>query len=116
MSKNTSLGMEENIESALSYVLGPLTGIVLLVLEKENKNVRFHAMQSTIFIGGLLILNFVLSLFRWIPLLGWLFGLINWALGIVIIVAIVYLAYMAYQGKIFKIPYIGETIWHNINK
>lgn len=44
----TALGIDENIEGLLCYVLGFLTGILFLVLEKDNKFVRFHAMQSIV--------------------------------------------------------------------
>jgi len=48
MGEKTSLGLDENIEGALCYVLGWLTGIVFFVLEKDNRFVKFHAMQSIV--------------------------------------------------------------------
>ena len=113
---NTSLGMEENLESALSYVLGPITGIFFLIAEKENINVRFHAMQSTIFLGILFVLEIVVRIFSNIPILGIIFGLAGWALNIIALIAIVYLALNALQGKILKVPYIGEVAWNQVNK
>ncbi len=67
----TSLGLEENIEGVLCYLLGFITGIAFYLLEKENKFVRFHAMQSIIVFGALFILQraFIL-LFIFIPFLG----------------------------------------------
>ena len=47
MSK-TSLNIEENIEALLCYVLTWVTGLLFLILEKDNKFVKFHAMQSII--------------------------------------------------------------------
>jgi len=44
----TALGIDENIEGLLCYVLGFITGILFLVLEKDNKFIRFHAMQSIV--------------------------------------------------------------------
>ena len=44
--KTTALGVSENVASLLTYVLGWITGIVFLLVEKENKTVRFHAWQS----------------------------------------------------------------------
>ncbi|MCA9307967.1 MAG: hypothetical protein R3B92_01430 [Patescibacteria group bacterium] len=41
--------MDPNIEAAMSYLITPITGVVVLVTEKQNKFVRFHAMQSIIF-------------------------------------------------------------------
>jgi len=35
MSKKTSMGMDENIEAALSYFLGFITGHTFFVLEKR---------------------------------------------------------------------------------
>jgi uncharacterized membrane protein len=39
----TKLGVSENIAGLLAYILGWISGIILLVIEKENKFVRFHA-------------------------------------------------------------------------
>ena len=41
----TSLGMEQNVEGLLCYVAWWVTGIIFLMLEKDNKFVRFHALQ-----------------------------------------------------------------------
>ena len=41
-----TFGLDENIASAACYVLGWLTGIIFFLMEKDNKTVRFHAMQS----------------------------------------------------------------------
>jgi uncharacterized membrane protein len=114
--QKTSLGLDENIETMLSYLVGPFTGILFLVLEKENKTVKFHAMQSTIFFGLLMVLSFVFSVLDGIFIIGAVFAIANWLLGIVTVVSWVYLMYMAFKGNIFKIPYIGESVWSNINK
>ena len=42
----TSMGLDESVAGLLCYIVGWITGIVFLVLEKENKFVRFHALQS----------------------------------------------------------------------
>ncbi len=42
----SSTGLAPNVAAALSYILGPITGVLFLVLEKENRFVRFHAAQS----------------------------------------------------------------------
>jgi len=98
----SSLGMEENIAGLLCYVLGFITGIVFLLLEKENTFVRFHAIQSIITFGGFFIVNLFLSL---IPFLGWVLGLLVSLLSIVVwIICMI----KAYQGEMFKLPVIGE--------
>lgn len=43
-----SLGLEENVEAALSYVLGWITGIIFYLLETRSTYVRYHAFQSLV--------------------------------------------------------------------
>ena len=45
---STTLKLDPNVAAALSYLCGMLSGIAFLILEKQNRYVRFHAMQSTI--------------------------------------------------------------------
>lgn len=106
----TSTGLDEKLSSLLCYVLGFVTGIVFLIVEKKSRLVRFHAMQSTIVFGGLLLLNFALNL---IPFLGWL---INFLLGPVTFILWVFLMWKAYQGSWFKLPYIGDIAEKQIDQ
>ena len=46
--EKTSTGLDENVAGLLCYILGWITGIVFLVIEPDNKFVRFHALQSII--------------------------------------------------------------------
>ncbi len=99
--KKTALGIDENIEAALSYFLGFITGILFLLLEKDSKFVRFHAMQSTIVT---LLLFVIVTVLGMIPLLWLIFPLI-WMAELVLWL---FLMYKAYQGELFKLPTIGD--------
>ncbi|MFO7816614.1 MAG: DUF4870 domain-containing protein [Desulfovibrionales bacterium] len=101
MAKNTVLGIDENIEALLCYVLGWLTGIVFLLLEKENQFVRFHAMQSLVVFLGLFVLSFVLG---WIPIIGFLTFII-FPLGVILWIL---LMIKAFQGEKYKLPWAGD--------
>jgi uncharacterized membrane protein len=97
----TSLGLPANVEGVLAYLFGPLSGIVLLLIER-NHFVRFHAMQSTVTFISLWILA---GISRFVPFIGWiLMGLINvvaialWIVGI----------YKAYCGEYYKFPFFGD--------
>jgi len=97
----TALGIDENIEGALSYFLGFITGILFLLLEKDSKFVRFHAVQSIIISLLLFVIIAVLGiipLLRLIIPLIWIVELILWLL----------LMFKAYQGEVFKLPVIGD--------
>ncbi len=98
----TSMGLEQNIAGLLSYVLGWITGLVFFLLEKENKFVRFHAMQSIIVFGGLTIISLIISV---IPLLGWL---ISTLLSLLALVLWILLMVKAYQNVWFKLPLVGD--------
>ncbi len=92
----------ENLMGAVAYLLGFITGIVLLLIEKQSKFVRFHAMQSTILFGGLFIINVGLG---FIPLLGWLAGLFLSLLGFILWIVCLW---KAFQGEMYKVPYVGN--------
>ena len=92
----------ENLMGALAYLLFFVTGIIFLLVEKKSGFVRFHAMQSTILFGGLFVVNIALG---FIPLLGWLAGLLLSLLGFVLWIV---LMWKAFQGEMYKVPYIGN--------
>lgn len=90
-------GLPKNTAAALSYVLGWLTGIVFLLIEK-NPFVRFHAMQSIITFGLLTLLSFV-------PVIGWILSPLVMIVGFVLWLLLIF---KAYQGEEYKLPWIGE--------
>jgi uncharacterized membrane protein len=98
----TKTAQNQNLMGAVAYLLGFITGIVLLIVEKENKFVRFHAMQSTIVFGGLFVVNFILG---FVPVFG---AILSPLLGIVGFILWLVLMYKAYQGELYKLPYVGK--------
>jgi uncharacterized membrane protein len=101
--EKTSSGFDANLAAALSYLVGFVTGIIFLLVEKENKFVRFHAMQSTLVFVGIVAVDILLQI---VPILG--------ALVVVFVVipvsAVLWLLlmYKAYQGEEFKLPLVGQ--------
>ena len=100
--EKTSTGLEANVAGLLCYVLGWISGLVFILIEKENKFVRFHAMQSIITFGALTIVSFILG---FIPLIGTIIGWIISALGLVLWIV---LMVKAYQGTKHKLPWAGN--------
>jgi uncharacterized membrane protein len=101
--EKTSTGLDANLAAALSYLLGFVTGIAFLLLEKENRFVRFHAFQSVLAFGGITLLWVLLNA---VPILGFVLGV----LVIIPASAIIWLVLMfkAYQGEEFKLPIVGS--------
>ena len=94
----------------LSYLLGFVSGIAFLVIEKDDHYVRFHAMQSTITFGGLFALNVLLGM---VPILGWL---ISFLLLPVTLALWLVLMFKAYQGEKFKLPYVGDIAEQQVRR
>jgi uncharacterized membrane protein len=96
--KKSSTGLEENVAGFLCYLFGFVTGVVFLIIEKQSRFVKFHAMQSTI---TFLIIFVILLLFGWIPVLGvlfWIGSLILWLL----------LMIKALRGERYALPIVGK--------
>jgi uncharacterized membrane protein len=108
----TSTGLAPNLAGALAYILGPITGIVFLVLEKENRFVRFHAAQS-ITVGILMValsigLSILSTVLAFIPILGWILALLlALVLGFGTFVLWLLLMWRAWQGKEWETPIAG---------
>ena len=113
-------GLEQNLVAALSYIFGPFSGIAVLIMERGNKFVRFHAMQSTLWFTLIMIVTWVLRLLRGLPLIGWLLGLLaSPALAIISLLSflsLILLMYKAFTGETFKLPIIGDVVWSQVNK
>ena len=98
----TSTGLEENIAGLLCYVLGWITGLVFFLIEKENKTVRFHAMQSIVVFGAITVVSIIVS---WIPFIGYILGIL---LSILALILWILLMVKAYQGEKYKVPVAGN--------
>src|SRR5271155_5548914 len=53
-------GLQENVAGMLCYLLGWLTGIIFLLIDKRPL-IRFHAAQSIVVFGTLFLLRLVLT-------------------------------------------------------
>lgn len=98
---NSSTGLSENVAGTLCYVLGFVTGLIFLFVEKTSGYVRFHAMQSLITFG----LLFIASVFvNFLPGIGTILGFL---LGILTFVLWVFLMFKAWNGVRYQLPWIG---------
>ena len=130
----TGSGLDPKIAAALSYIW--IVGLVFFFIEKENRFVRFHALQSIIFGIANMVIMMVLAVFAVIltfafgiggamvggalgslvSLLVWLVWLIFWLLGLLFFVGLILAAVKAYQGQKFKLPIIGNMAEKIVDK
>ncbi len=108
--KKSSTGLDENVGGVLAYLLGFISGIVFLLIEKENETVRFHAMQSVILFGFFFVLGFVVNL---IPIIGLLVSLL---IAPVTLILWIVLMVKAYQGERYHLPITGKIAEQQLEK
>ena len=100
--EKTSTGLNENVAGLLCYVLGWISGVVFILIEPENKFVRFHAIQSIVTFGVLNVVGFILN---WIPVI---WGFISWGISVLGFIIWIVLMVKAYQGTKYKLPWAGD--------
>jgi len=99
-------GLPVNTACALCYLIGWVTGLGFLLAEKGNAKVRFHAMQSLLFFGGLTVISFV-------PVIGWLLSPFVLIIGFVVWLMSIY---KAYNGEDFELPVVGKFAREQLKK
>lgn len=111
-STTSSTGLSPHVAGALAYLLGPITGVLFFLLEKENRFVRYHAAHS-ITLGllwiALSVLFSVLSgVLVMVPVLGWLVALLlSVVFGLGGFFLWLFLMWRAYQGREWESPIAG---------
>jgi uncharacterized membrane protein len=129
----TQLGLESNLGAALCYLanficcLGLVLAIVFLVTEKDNRFVKFHAVQSLFLVAtqiavGIVveILGLIVSIVLGMVHLGWVAWLLLFCLRIVLFLIFcaiwIIAGVKAYGGQSYKLPLIGEFAWKTVYK
>ncbi len=111
--QKTSTGLQENVACLLCYLFSWITGLVFFLIEKENKTVRYHAVQSMLIGACLVVVNVVSNILGRIPVLGFILSLV---ISIATLALYIYLLVTAYQGKMMKFPVISEQAEKFANK
>jgi uncharacterized membrane protein len=104
----SQFGLDENIAAAIAYGFGFIGGIVFLIIEKENRYVRFHAMQSVMTFALVAVMFLVVV---GLPLIGPPLATL-FLLGVVVLWIV--LIIKAISGQLYRLPYIGEWADHQL--
>ncbi|MEP6635091.1 MAG: hypothetical protein ABJB97_00095 [Acidobacteriota bacterium] len=132
--EKTSTGIDANVAAAISYIW--IVGLIFFFIEKENRFVRFHAMQSVLFgvvwSVVMIVLVIVGMIFTFIgvaiaatagDMIGTLFNLLVgliwlliWLVPLGMFIALILTAIKAFQGKIVKLPIIGNMAEKIVDK
>ena len=116
----SALGMDGNITALLGYIVG-IVAIISIIMEKDNKFVRFHALQSVLWsvaclfgFFAILIIGGILGLV--LVTVSSTLGGIVWTLTILLYVGMFFVlfgglifgAIKSYGGSMFKLPIVGN--------
>ena len=109
----SSTGLDPKLAGLLCYILGIITGLIFFLIEKSNGVVRFHAAQSILFSGSMIVVWIVLTILQFVILsislsLGSIFSLLTMLLGLAVFVLWVVLLIKGYSGEKWKLPVIGD--------
>ena len=107
----TSMGMSANTAAGLSYLVGWITGLIFFLGEKQNRFVRFNAMQSILLYAAVTIIYIILTVLNTALLFSGLWTvvvLLTWLVGLGAFVLWLILMISAFQGKYMKLPLIGD--------
>ena len=112
--------MDGNITALIGYIVG-LLALVLIFIEKDNKFVRFHALQSVIWWIGYWVILFVVLIALGIvaavlsmvsstlgSIVWGLMGLLGFIAWLPLLGGVIYAAYKAYNGEMTKLPIVGN--------
>lgn len=103
--KSPVAGMPENVSLLIAYLFSGLGGLIIYFLVAgDNKNLKFHAMQSIIICLGAIAVLIVLSILG--VFLPFLF-ILNLLVELALIAVSISLGVLAYQGKTFEFPIIA---------
>jgi uncharacterized membrane protein len=102
-----STGLKPNVAGLLCYLLFWVTGLEFLFVEKRDKFIRFHAIQSIIVFG---FISAAFLLLFWIPVIGWVFSYILVAMAFVLWILLMVKAYQGNQYKVFIAGKFAEKI------
>lgn len=110
--QKSALGLDANVTVLIGYIIW-IVALILIFIEKDNKFVRFHALQAIIFWAAALViyvtLFFVMAFLSFISgTLASLFSLLIFLFGLAVFGGVIFLAIKSYQGETVKLPVIGE--------
>jgi len=122
----SALGLDGNLAAALGYPIGILA-IVCLIMEKENRFVKFHALQSILWFAAYIVVVIALVILGVIiGILGLaasaasssagagvgIIGMLVWLLWLVVflgwLIMLIMAAVKAYGGIEYKLPIVGN--------
>lgn len=115
----TALGLDTNVGALLCYLpvcaISLIYSIIVIVSDKDNKFMRFHAFQSLLLTVAYIVLVIGIEIFSTIIAIVTRSGAITALFSLlVLVIVLAFLGLMifamikGYQGQKFKLPIVGD--------
>ncbi len=110
VSKKSSTGMDPKVANLIAYLFSWLGGLIVWLIEKENRFVKWNALQALILgVIDMIIVVFFFGIFGWTSIfigpvfqaIGGIVLIASWVFKIVCIV-------MGFQGKTYRIIWVAK--------
>ena len=132
----SAIGIDGNLAAAIGYPI-PILAIICLIMDKENRFVKFHAIQSLLVQAAIIVIGICVAiLFMIIGIIlgvaasatdgaasggiAGIFALLSFLIWIIVLVAyvggLIFAAVKAYGGNYLKLPIIGNIAEKFANK
>jgi uncharacterized membrane protein len=109
----SSTGLQPPFAAALAYLAGPFSGILILLAERTNRFVRFHAWQAIVGLGGLGLLATLCLVFAFLglflsPAMFRTLYVLSAVLGVAWLLAWGFCLVQAFGGHARRLPVVGR--------
>ncbi len=118
--EKSAIGLDGNVTALIGYIFG-IVALVLIFIEKDNKFVRFHALQSILWFVAFFVAMFAVGIIGFIlsfvisqvsATLGWVVGILTFLVYLVVALGFfggwIFAAIKAFGNAETKLPIVGN--------
>jgi uncharacterized membrane protein len=113
---SSNLGIAPNLGGLLCYApccIGLVFSVVVAVVEKQSRFLRFHAFQSLLLHGAALVVLLAIQVVGMIlstisGMLGFLISLLSGLVGLGLLGLTIFLMIKAYNNEEYELPQLGQ--------
>jgi len=109
MMRRTNLGVTRPLAFILIYIFQLIGGIVFLISDRNDREIRYHARLSCYLCITEIIAVILLRMLASIPWIGWLFNIALWIVTIAYIGVMLISLARALNGTELRLPF-----YHNL--
>lgn len=114
MTGRTNLGVTRSLAFILIYVFQLLGGIVFLISDRNDREIRYHARMSCLLCITEILSAVILKTLGKIPYLGWIFTLGLWIISVAYVVVMILCMVRALNGSEMRLPFYHNLASRNL--